>query len=496
MMQDAKKIFNQILKELSEKELREFIGKYCKTNAMQNKFLTHFSHKIEVKAEEKFQIIIDNCIKACSSLRGHFFIDPRKTNAAMKPLFKLIEKEKIGYHQKPYESYVFAKLILENFGELYENFYEVQDTDIVDNLFYEALELLDSICQSKMTPFEFKEEIFEDILMLSQESYFNKSSSYYDGGVDLDLLSIVSVFATTEEIFQIIEVIDSKIERKDEYDKKNFIALKIELLQKYHLNDALLAAIEENMDEADVRDMVIETALEKHEIEKAIGYIKDGIALYSEKNYAGTVSKYEKKLLQVYKNNKMHDDHLSFLWEVYREDFSGEYYDLLKKQYRGKEWKEEVLKIIDEIKIHYSKSSFTYGMSGKLADIYVKEKMQDELFALIKENSYFNLLESYGTYCKESYSSEILKMYEAYITNHLEQKSTRKQYAQLAKLIKTLSITYDGGEAFARNIYRYIKQKYANRPALLEEMSILGSLDIDSSRDINKSVAKEQKSLF
>ena len=119
---------------------------------------------------------------------------------------KLIEKEKISYHQKPYESYVFAKLILENFGELYENFYEVQDTDIVDNLFYEALELLDSICQSKMTPFEFKEEIFEDILMLSQESYFNKNSSYYDAGVDLDLLSIVSVFATTEEIFQILNL--------------------------------------------------------------------------------------------------------------------------------------------------------------------------------------------------------------------------------------------------------------------------------------------------
>ena len=496
MMQDAKKIFNQILKELSEKELREFIGKHCKTNAMQNKFLTYFSHKIEIKAEEKFQIIIDNCIKACSSLRGHFFIDPRKTNSAMKPLFKLIEKEKISYHQKPYESYVFAKLILENFGELYENFYEVQDTDIVDNLFYEALELLDSICQSKMTPFEFKEEIFEDILMLSQESYFNKSSSYYDAGVDLDLLSIVSVFATTEEIFQIIEVIDSKIERKDEYDRKNFIALKIELLQKYHLNDALSVAIEENMDEEAVRDMVIEAALGKHEIEKAIGYIKGGIALYSEKNYAGIVSKYEKKLLQVYKKNKMDDEYLSLLWQLYRKDFSGEYYDLLKRQYREKEWKEQFLKIIDEIKIKYSQGQFTYCISEKLADIYVKEKMQEELFALIKENEYFNFLESYGKYCKDSYSREILNMYESYIVKHLEHKNTRKQYAQLANLIKNLSVTYAGGEEVAGKIYRYIKQRYASRPALLEEMSILHYLDSAPAQDIEKRVVKEQKSLF
>jgi len=499
-MQDTKKIFNQILKGLSEKELREFIGKYCKTNAMQNKFLTHFSHKIEVKAEEKFQIIIDNSIKGCSSLRGYFFIDPRKTNRALNPLFKLIEKEKISYHQKPYESYVFAKLILENFGELYENFHEVQDTDIVDNLFYETLELLDSVCQSKTTPFEFKEEIFKDILMLSQESYFDKSSRYYDGGVDIDLISIASKCATTEDISEVIEVIDGKIQRKDEYDRRNFIALKIELLQKYHLDAALSAAIEENMDEEDVRNMVIAKALEKNEIEKAIKYIKEGIELFSEKNYAGIVSKYEKELLQVYKSNKMNDDYLSFLWEVYRKNFSAEYYDLLKKQYVQKEWKEEFLKIIDEIKTNYSKNHFAYEITTKLADIYVKEKMQDELFVLIKENSHFNFLESYGKYCKERYSTEILNMYESYIANNLEQKSTRKQYAQLAKLIKKLSETYDGGEVFSKKIYRHIKQKYANRPALLEEMSILDFLDPEPIKTIDKNkekrVAKEQKSLF
>ena len=117
-MQDAKKIFAQILKGLNEKELKEFIGKHCKTNAtMQNKFLTHFSHKIEVKSEEKYQMIIDNSIKVCSNARGHFLIDPRKTNSALKPLYKLLEKEKISYHQKPYESFIFSKLILENFGE-------------------------------------------------------------------------------------------------------------------------------------------------------------------------------------------------------------------------------------------------------------------------------------------------------------------------------------------------------------------------------------------
>jgi hypothetical protein len=42
-----------------------------------------------------------------------------------------------------------------------------------------------------------------------------------------------------------------------------------------------------------------------------------------------------------------------------------------------------------------------------------------------------------------------LTLYESYIVN---------QYAQLAKLIKILSLTYDGGEVFGRKIYMYIKQ--------------------------------------
>jgi hypothetical protein len=495
-MQDAKKVFNKILKDLSEKELREFIGKYCKTNAMQNKFLTHFSHKIEGKVEDKIQIIISNSIKACSNLRGHFFIDPRKTNAALKPLFKLLEKEKISYNQKPYESYVFAKLILENFGELYESFYEVEDADIVDNLFYEALGLLNSMCKSKTTPFEFKEEIFEEILALSQESYFNKCCSYYDGAVDLDLLNIVSLCATRENILKVVKVIDSKIKIKNEYGKNNFIVLKIELLKKYNLDNEALVAIEENMDEQEIRDMVIEEALEKKEIEKAIKYTKDGIELFIRKNYAGIVAKYEEKLLKIYKNNKMNDEYLTLLWQLYRKYFSSEYYDLLKKQYSKEEWKEEFLKIIDEIKTKKPTDSFTYNTSIKLADIYKKEKMQDELFALIKENPYFDFLNSYGRYCKEDYSSEILNMYELYITNNLEQNSTRKQYAKLAKLIKTLSETYDDGEMFAGKIYRQIKQKYAKRPALLEEMSIFDHLDSRPDKSTKKSVIKEQKSLF
>ena len=145
-------------------------------------------------------------------------------------------------------------------------------------------------------------------------------------------------------------------------------------MKKYNLDNEVLVAIEENMDEQEIRDMVIEEALEKKEIEKAIKYTKDGIELFIRKNYAGTVAKYEEKLLKIYKNNKMNDEYLTLLWQLYRKYFSSEYYDLLKKQYSKEEWKEEFLKIIDEIKTKKPTDSFTYNTSIKLADIYKKEK--------------------------------------------------------------------------------------------------------------------------
>lgn len=496
-MQDAKKIFTQILKGLNERELREFIGKYCKTNTtMQNKFLTHFSHKIEVKSEEKYQMIIANSIKTCSNLRGHFLIDPRKTNSAMKPLYKLLEKEKISYHQKPYESFVFTKLILENFGELYEFFYEVQDTDKVDNLFHEVIELLSAICESTTTPYEFKEEIFEDLLELAQEPYFNKSSSYYDAGVDLDLLRIASILCKNEDSQQVIEVIDSKIKIKDEYDKNSFIELKIEFLRKQKMDDRLSETIDEYMDQEDVRNMVIDTALQNSDIEKAIALIKEGIELFKRKNLAGIVGRYEKKLLEIYKNNKMEDEYLSLIFTLYRESFSGEYYDFLKKCHSQKVWKDELTKIIDEIKTKRSEDRFVYGLSEELADIYVKEKMEDELFSLIKEKEHFNFLEVYGKYCKGSYSKEILNMYEVYVNKQLNYKNTRKQYAQLANMLKKLSAIYNGGEEFVGKMYRSIKQRYGNKPALLDEMSILNYLETNAEQENKKTIVKKQKALF
>jgi len=499
-MKDTKKIFNQILKGLNEKELREFIGKHCRTNVMQNKFLTHFSHKIEGKAEEKFQVLIDNSIKACIDKRGHFLVNPSKTNSALKPLYKMLEKEKNAYHQKPYESYLLAKLILENFAELYIDFYEVYDTDKIDNLFYEALELIDAICQASTTPHEFKEEVANELLALSIQPYFDKSSSEYDCGVDIDLLTIASKMITVDESTKLMEIIDKKIKKKDKYKSSEFLKFKLELLEKYQMYEALTATIEENMEESDVRDMAIETALNQKNIDKAIMYIEEGIELYTRQNLSGLVSKYEKKLLKIYKNNKMEDEYLSLLWRLYKVDYSGEYYDFLAKEYSEKEWEKHAEAIIDEIKTIYAKGRYTYDVFVKLADIYVKEKMIDALFLLIKENKSFGYLKKYGRLCRDKYSTEILSMYEVLLLDSMEDKGTRKEYEKYANLINNLVTMYDGGAEMAKKIHMQIKQKYANRPALLEELSILDYLGSSSIASVSakskQSVAKEQKSLF
>ena len=497
-MKDVKKIFNQILKELSEKELREFINKHCRTNVMQNKFLTHFSHKIEGKAEEKFQVLIDNSIKACTDKRGHFLVNPAKTNSALKPLFKMLEKEKNAYHKKPYESYLLAKLILENFVELYIDFYEVYDTDKLDNLFYEALELIDDICQASTTPHEFKEEVSKELLALSMETHFDKSSSEYGCDVDLDILKIASEIIAVDESAKLMEIINKKINKKDKYARREFIEFKLEVLEKYQMYDALTETIEENMDEENVRDMAIEKALKQKNIDKAIAYIEEGIELFTRQNLRGLVSKYEKKLLKVYKNNQMKEEHLSLLWRLYKVDYSGEYYDFLAKEYSEKEWKKYAEAMIDEIKTIYAKGRYAYDVSEKLADIYVKEKMVDALFLLIKENESFEYLKKYGRLCREKYSAEILAMYEVFLLRSFKHKGTRKEYAQYANLIHNLVTVFDGGEEMARKIHMQIKQKYANRPALLEEMSILDYLDatLPPKKVVAKCMPKEQKSLF
>ncbi len=499
-MQDSKKIFSQILKELNEKELKAFITKYCKTNTtMQNKFLTHFAHKITSKPEEKFETIIYNSIKACTDARGHFLINPKKTNSALKPLYKLLKQEKVTYHQKPYESFLLAKLILEHFGQYYEDFYEVNDFHKLDDLFYEAIELIDAVCQSTATPNDFKEEIFEDLLTLAQEPYFDKSTSYDDSGIDSSLLHIASTLCSSEDqITQFLEILDRKIAKKEEYSKQKFLNLKIAFLKAQKLDDALSQLIEENMDNQEIRDMVIETALKNGEVQKTIHLIQEGITLFTQKRLYGIVSNYHHKLLEIYKKHQMDDAYLKLLSTLYREGYNQKYYDLLKKCYTKEAWKQEVAQIIEEIQQKSKKEHFHNSYSSTLADIYVKEGMTEALFQLIQNNKNFYFLETYGKYCKDAYASEILQIYAPLIDKELHFISTRKEYAELAGMLKRIAITYEGGKPFVATIYQTIKRRYANKPALQEEMSILQHLETQENRkQVSEKVEKrEQKTLF
>jgi len=494
-VEDSKKIFTQILKELNEKELKEFITKYCKTNVqMQNKFLSHFSHKIQGKPEEKYQLIIDNCIKACTNSRGHFLIDPRKTNNGLKPLFKLLKEEKNSYHSKPYEPFVFVKLILENFGELIDEFYEVHDFDKIDNLFYETLEILKGICESKNTPNEFKDEIFEYLLEASQNPNFERGNTYHDTQIDFDLLKMAAIVSTGENIGTLLKIIDKKINSYSRYASESFLGLKVSILKKYQLQEELSKTIHDNMDNESIRNAQIDAALQNGDLNKVFELIKEGIALFEKKRLNGVVKRYNDKLLEIYKLHKMEKEYKELLQALYDEDFSKEYYVLLKELYSKNEWRQECQNIIKRIKIREKKSG--YGFVHKLAEIYVDEEMEEELFELIQKNQSLIFLNNYGVYCKKSYSGELLKMYHTHIMQELSFSSTRKRYSELAYLLKNISNIYIGGREFVGKMYKSIKTIHVKKPAMMEEMSILDSLLADDANSEIQKVKTEQKHFF
>ncbi len=231
-MDESKQIFTQVLNSLSEKEMKSFINKYCKTNkAMVNKFISMFAHKIEGNCQKKFNIIVDNSIEALLNRRSRFIINPSKANNALRPIFKLLKEEQNSYHEKPYESFVLIKILFFYFSDLIEDFYEVHKFDLIDELFIEIINLLSSIYHSKTTPYEFKEELFTYILDKAREDYCDKISYYGRYLVDLNLVRILSEDMETEKKDKIIELIDYKISYKSDDKKERFIKLKSEILE-------------------------------------------------------------------------------------------------------------------------------------------------------------------------------------------------------------------------------------------------------------------------
>lgn len=222
-MIDEKKLFTEIANSLTQKELKDYILKYCRNEKSQIiTFLNYFENKINIDLKSKYVFLIDLTLEGIINSRSRFLIDPKKCTKGLKPIFNLLKEKQSSYIQKPYDAFLVSTYILERFSPLYEYFYTVRKFDIAERLLFNCVEIIESIYYCKDVPYEFKDEIFKFILEFVQESYFSDNKYYMDSKVDIYLLKVLCKNSQKDKIDLIDESINKKLEVKtlDETKRK------------------------------------------------------------------------------------------------------------------------------------------------------------------------------------------------------------------------------------------------------------------------------------
>lgn len=134
----------------------------------------------------------------------------------------------------------------------------------------------------------------------------------------------------------------------------------------------------------------------------------------------------------------------------------------IKNLYSYKDWDIERNKIIDSIK----KEKF---IDRYLNDIYIEEKMYDELFMNVSSKS-MDYIENYEKYLLPKYNKELLNIYKKSCIINAELSNNRSSYKKVAIKVNHI-LRMDNSSETVESILREISKKYFyNRPAMLDEL--------------------------
>lgn len=243
----------------------------------------------------------------------------------------------------------------------------------------------------------------------------------------------------------------------------------------------------------DIRRLLIQRAVDLGELDVAVNLLNKGITIALEKKHAGTVSKWQKQLVDMLTSaehlSSVSDDMTAIIRENCRalafdrssmiDEF---YYKKWRDSYQSIEWQQVInaeqqrLQQVINHSAQQSKRPFsnTNAEFEILAQIYALEKQTEALVTLLKGSANTRLLQQYHAQIIEVDASWLIKFYAQHWTQRIETVSTRKDYRALAQDIQQMVNQLPSGIAIWQPLVNDWQIKFSEKtkkPALLDELS-------------------------
>lgn len=448
---------DEILTKLPPNHIADFIREQCiKDPAFRRLFIARFISLFEGESNAVYAQQVKAILNSAKGRHG--FIEWNRAGSVGKAVYELLINARKQLEVKNYQTVLMISCaVLEEMFKALQ-FADDSDGDIGGSV-SEAMEILFLVSEEEL-PEENRKWLFDYTLSAIKKRI-------YDGwDWDLDMFALAANLVKGEkEASILLELIESMA--FSEYMEKHVQEIRVKALRKSGRKEEAEAFEAKHLNNPIFRGQAIKKSIASGDLDKAEQIAQEGIK-QDKKDKPGLADDWVDWLLKIAQernDRKMIITHARYLFDKANRDHKY-YYRILKENIDPAEWPS----FADEL-IHQLSDQRRWSDPHLVAWICIEEERWDILLTVCDRSFTINGVQEYEKHLAKHYPEELAAIYKRKILELLERSTGRNQYQEAARFIRRMKKI--GAASQASELITFLKQKYPQRRALLEELGMI-----------------------
>jgi len=447
-----------LLQQSGKEELAEFIRNLCEADiTIEHKFLAYMTPPDSESGKPYFRKLIKSTLEPARRKGIVFSQEARRVTAPVYDLLNRAEELKKTGHKKTVID--ICQTIVEEMVPALQ-FIDDSNADAGEAIRW-AIGLLYEESERPL-PSNIQQEFFKWCL----KSIEDKRYEGWDFPGDFIAMAVTLSDKPGQHAL-IEELLNRRIEQLAEdsdsfwnsYSLETAVLQKVRLLRKQNRTDEADQLLEKYRNQTRVLEEMIRSAWERGDTDRVQELAEDAIEKHSEKA-PGLVAGWKKWLVKVAEAGNNTELLFQRLENLFFSSPEMETYRRLKEACPAESWSGYASEIILKLENDYRGSRL-------LPNIYIEEERFDQLLNYLQGDPDFHLLKQYGHLFIDSAPDEIFTLYEKLIRDFLGKNTGRKKYREMCRVFDHLCSL--GLDDQTIRLMDDLKERYFNRPALIEE---------------------------
>lgn len=469
------------LKGLTASELQKLILRVSKNNTDFEKAVLQ---ELEAKRGDKYSPSgVASMIKAAvRKYKRYNFIDPYKARQLAADIEQILAAGDRALAHKDYlTTYQIGTASL---NELIKCFDFTDDSSgMLGECTAHAINLLTSLVIPEDVARDLKEKLYDFLTKAVLDNVYYRVADF---GYHLHKLlgSLALLLRKSDDYLSLLERELAKPTADEGHVYQEFLVVQqTKMLQALGRKDQAKQLQQKNIEHPDVREQLIENALENKDYSTAKTLAEDGINLAEKLQHPGTVTRWQKWLLQIAVAEKdletirLYAQQFTFDYE-----FDIEHYNLWKSTYPAKEWARVIEKWISDHlpNVEAQLATLEPGRNDRysrympyLIGIYALENRFDDLLSLAQKQRTLTGLSLFHKLLAKRYPEQMAEAYIPLLESEAKVLNDRNAYRKLVRFMQKLLKDLPSIKPGLLLMVERLRKTYSYRPAMLDELKVI-----------------------